>query len=204
VVVLEEGERGPFCSWARCKVFCPLVSSGKVRRDWYFIAEQQAPAPHLAHPGGCAALRIVLVTVPRVSRSCEHFPDGFDLHLLQGEYKSRCGGGKKGRGVHYVAGPAAGFSFLWFPGKVRIKGATSPFVSLNSRLERNKEEEEEEQSISPSARLLCPWELLQTLIGRPYIGLCPLRSMSPYHHSGTPFIGFSQNGVAGARASDGQ
>ena len=24
----------------------------------------------------------VLVTVPRVSRSCEHFPDGFDLHLL--------------------------------------------------------------------------------------------------------------------------
>ena len=26
-------------------------------------------------------LRIVLVTVPRVSRSCEHFPYGFDLHL---------------------------------------------------------------------------------------------------------------------------
>ena len=36
----------------------------------------------LAHPEGCAALRIVLVTVPRVSRSCERFPDGFDLHLL--------------------------------------------------------------------------------------------------------------------------
>ena len=34
---------------------------------------------HLAHPEGCAALRIVLVTAPRVSRSCEHFPDGFDL-----------------------------------------------------------------------------------------------------------------------------
>ena len=30
------------------------------------------------HPEGCAALHIVLVTVPRVSRSCEHFPDGFD------------------------------------------------------------------------------------------------------------------------------
>ena len=27
-------------------------------------------------------MRIVLVTVPRASRSCEHFPDGFDLHLL--------------------------------------------------------------------------------------------------------------------------
>ena len=51
-------------------------------RDWYLIADQPAPAPHLAHPEGCAALRIVLVTVPRVSRSCEHFPDGFDLHLL--------------------------------------------------------------------------------------------------------------------------
>ena len=56
----------------------------RVVRDSYFIAEQPAPAPHLAHPEGCAALRIVLVTVPRVSRSCEHFPDGFDLHLLHG------------------------------------------------------------------------------------------------------------------------
>ena len=27
-------------------------------RDWYFIAEQPAPAPHLAHPEGCAALLI--------------------------------------------------------------------------------------------------------------------------------------------------
>ena len=46
--------------------------------DWYFIAEQPAPAhfiaeqpapaPHLAHPEGCAALCIVLVTVPRVSQ----------------------------------------------------------------------------------------------------------------------------------------
>ena len=51
-------------------------------RDWYFIAEQPVPAPHLAHPEGRAALRIVLVTVPRVSRSCEHFPDGFDPRLL--------------------------------------------------------------------------------------------------------------------------
>ena len=40
-----------------------------LQRDWYFIAEQLAPAPHLAHPEGCTALRIVLVTVPRVSRS---------------------------------------------------------------------------------------------------------------------------------------
>jgi hypothetical protein len=51
-------------------------------RDWYSIAEQPAPVPHLAHPEECAALRIVLVNVPRVSRSCEHSPDGFDLHIL--------------------------------------------------------------------------------------------------------------------------
>ena len=52
------------------------------KTDCYFIAEQPAPAPYLAHPEGCAALldvlRIVLVTVPRVSRSSEHLPDGFD------------------------------------------------------------------------------------------------------------------------------
>ena len=54
----------------------------RIERDWYLIGEQPAPAPHLAHPEGCASLRIVLVTVPRVSRSCENFPDGFDLHLL--------------------------------------------------------------------------------------------------------------------------
>ena len=38
-----------------------------VKRDWCFITEQPAPAPHLAHPERCADLRIVLVTVPRVS-----------------------------------------------------------------------------------------------------------------------------------------
>ena len=52
-------------------------------RDWYLIAKQPAPAPRLAHSEGRAALRIVLVTVFHVSRSCEHFPDGFDLCLLR-------------------------------------------------------------------------------------------------------------------------
>jgi hypothetical protein len=28
-------------------------------------------------------LRNLAVTVPHVSRSCEHFPDGLDLHILQ-------------------------------------------------------------------------------------------------------------------------
>ena len=49
-----------------------------------------------------------------------------------------------------------------------------------------------------------PWELLQTLLNRPYLGLCPLRSISPYDHSGTPLFEFFQNGVAGARARDGR
>ena len=31
----------------------------------------------------CCPYAYVLITVPRVSRSCEHFPDGFDLHLLR-------------------------------------------------------------------------------------------------------------------------
>ena len=50
-------------------------------RDWYHIAERPAPAPHLAHLEGCAALLMEPVTVPRVSRSCERFPDesGCDL-----------------------------------------------------------------------------------------------------------------------------
>ena len=42
------------------------VCSLRTKLDWYFIAEQPAPAPHLAHPEGCAALRIALVTVPRL------------------------------------------------------------------------------------------------------------------------------------------
>ena len=52
-------------------------------RDWYFMAEKPALVLHLAHPERCAALRIVLVAVPRVSRSCEIFPDGFDLHFIE-------------------------------------------------------------------------------------------------------------------------
>ena len=53
----------------------------EVQRDWHFIAEQSAPAPHLAHPEGCAALRIVLVAWPRVSRSSEHLNE---LHVTSG------------------------------------------------------------------------------------------------------------------------
>ena len=57
--------------------------SGVHLRDWYSIAEQAAPAPHLAHPRECAAFCIALATVPRIRCSCEHFPDGFDLQLLR-------------------------------------------------------------------------------------------------------------------------
>ena len=57
------------------------------QRDWYCNAEEPAPAPHLAHPERCAALSIVLVTVPRLSRSCQHFSDGFHLRLLQQGYR---------------------------------------------------------------------------------------------------------------------
>ena len=48
-------------------------TASSLSRDWQFIAKQ-ASAPHM--------LRIVPHTVPRVGRSYEHFPDGFELHLL--------------------------------------------------------------------------------------------------------------------------
>ena len=55
-----------------------LLLPSKQRQHCSLHIQQDA----LPHPGGCAALRIVLVTVPRVSRSCENFSDGFVLRLL--------------------------------------------------------------------------------------------------------------------------
>ena len=52
-------------------------------RDWYLIAEQPAPAPHLAHPEGCAALCTELVTVPRVNRFTTRFAVIGTRSLLQ-------------------------------------------------------------------------------------------------------------------------
>ena len=60
-----------------------LIDWREGQKDRYFIAEEPAPAPQLAHPGGCASLRVVLVHVPRASRSCERLSAGFDLHFLQ-------------------------------------------------------------------------------------------------------------------------
>ena len=65
-----------------CSSMPPAKAPPTCQTDWYFIAAQPAPAPHLAHTEGCATLRFVLVTAPPVSRSCKHFPDQFDLHLL--------------------------------------------------------------------------------------------------------------------------
>ena len=52
------------------------VAAPPPSRDWYFPGRTTSTST--AHPEGCAVQRIVLVTVPRVSRSCDHFPDGFD------------------------------------------------------------------------------------------------------------------------------
>ena len=68
-----------------------LVGFPTPERDWYFIAEQPAPASHLAHSKGCAALRTVLVTVSCVSRSWKHFQDEFDPHLLPSRRGSHVG-----------------------------------------------------------------------------------------------------------------
>ena len=83
------GERGEVVLGRVDPALDQIILHHRVWRDWYSSAEQPAPAPHLAHPEGrahperCAAMRMVLVTGPRVSRSWEHFPDGFDLHLQQ-------------------------------------------------------------------------------------------------------------------------
>ena len=53
--------------------------SGGGSRDWYFNAQKSALAPHRARPERRAALRIVLITVPRVNRSYEHFSHRFNL-----------------------------------------------------------------------------------------------------------------------------
>jgi len=49
--------------WAYPRAYLPSFRAPPPRRvagrGWYLIAEQPAPAPHLAHPAGCAALRIV-------------------------------------------------------------------------------------------------------------------------------------------------
>jgi len=50
----------------------------QVFQRFFFVAEQSASALHLARPEGRVALRIVLVTLPDVSRSFEHFLDGLD------------------------------------------------------------------------------------------------------------------------------
>ena len=66
-----------------------LLGGRPVSRDWYFTAEQPAPAPHLARPAGCAAPRIVLVTVPRGSRSIR--PDGLQkCHAFLSRFRRLC------------------------------------------------------------------------------------------------------------------
>ena len=67
IYIYGERESVRATSWVPCLL---------ARAIGTFFAEQQAPAPHLTHPEGCFALRIVLATVPRVSSSCEHFRMG--------------------------------------------------------------------------------------------------------------------------------
>ena len=57
-------------------IYCVDVPGGRGPRCG---GPRSSCPPPIAH----AALRIVPVTVPRTSHSCEHFLDGFDLHLLQ-------------------------------------------------------------------------------------------------------------------------
>ena len=54
----QEAEPAPFDqSPVAMPLGLPNLEIGR-ERDWYFIAEQSAPAPHLTHPEGRAALRM--------------------------------------------------------------------------------------------------------------------------------------------------
>jgi len=84
---------------------CHPTPSTAPQRDWYLIAEEPAPAPHLARPEGRAALRIVLVTVPRASRSC-------DLHRARHLTRCRAGAWSLGLSASFVVLPYRGTSLM--------------------------------------------------------------------------------------------
>ena len=84
--------------------------SHPTQRDWYFIAEQPAPAPHLAHPEGCAALRIV------PSRASPHAYAGHEGSLLTPiSVRSRASAVCSGRGGSYRGTSLIRNSFLLGP-----------------------------------------------------------------------------------------
>ena len=57
---ITQGQIHGFFSQLIFKCYLTEVASVCTRqRSWYFIAKQPAPAPHLANPEGCDALRIV-------------------------------------------------------------------------------------------------------------------------------------------------
>ena len=56
---------------------------GETQRDWYFIAEQPAPAPHLARPEGRAALTHMCELLCSVSAALASF---FRMDLISTSY----------------------------------------------------------------------------------------------------------------------
>jgi hypothetical protein len=71
----------------------PCLALHPYGRDWSFIAKQPASVPHM--------LRIVPRTVLRVGRSCENFPDGFELYLPRSVWHS-CYRMRAVRPVHLI------------------------------------------------------------------------------------------------------
>ena len=73
----------------------------------------------------------MLGTVPRVSRACEHFPDGFDLHLLLTRFDPQPekvdGAEEWRRAIH---------AFLLKEGVLRTLGARVDLLTLGTRVPR--------------------------------------------------------------------
>ena len=70
--------------WLQCQAngsnVCRVLR--KERLVFYCQTTSASTAPRTPRRT-CCPYAYVLITVLRVSRSCEHFPDGFDLHLLR-------------------------------------------------------------------------------------------------------------------------
>ena len=92
-------------------------------QDCFFIGEQPAPAPHLAHPQGCAALldvlprcaalRIVLITVP-CPCPCPCTVQSFAFRVEDTSRRMCCPGSNEARKGAHVRGPGASADWVSF------------------------------------------------------------------------------------------
>ena len=155
----------------------PASPAASGKSDRYSIAEQPAPEPRLAHPEGCAAPRIVIVSVPCASRSCEQFPEGFDLHLLHRPVTALEPRGNNLRTFTENRGRNLAWTVLYMPcflesAAIRVDRPRGPL----SEIRRDKREFGPPSGATPrtiligrSTHFICMIEVCQLLRGRVHL-----------------------------------